>query len=106
MIKWLIGALAALVLLVVLLGLYNHYQGNTIRSQATELQVRQEKIDALEKSKKVATEVAKKNKKALANLETQTTNLKQRLKDALEDDKCAAAPIPDSASGLLNEIYR
>ncbi len=98
-------ALGALLLLCVVLAVGMAYQHSKISSQSATIASQQEVITNYENDKK-AQDVADSQLQAEKDkIAKERNKYKAQLNDALKNQECAAAPLPDNAKRVLKELY-
>ena len=98
-------ALGASVLLCIVLGIGMAYQHSKISSQASTIASQAETIGHYEQDKK-AQEVADNQLQAEKDrIAKERNKYKAQLNDALKNQACADAPLPDDAQRVLKELY-
>lgn len=103
--KVLVICLGALIIVSVAFGGLWWYRGTVIDKQTATIATQQATIAAFEKDK-AAQEVADKQLQADKDrIAKERDKYKTGMDNALKDNECANAPLPDDAQRLLNQLY-
>jgi len=98
-------ALGALVLICIVMGVWMVYQSHEISSQADTIASQQETITHFQQDKE-AQELADNQLQADKDKIAKERNMyKKKLNDALANQECTDAHLPDDAKRVLEELY-
>lgn len=98
-------ALGVLVIVCIVLGVWLHYRGVELDTQARTIATQAAQIEGFEKDKK-AQDVADKQLQAEKDrIAKERDKVKKDLKDALKGNACTNAQLPDDAKRVLKELY-
>lgn len=98
-------ALGALVLLCIVMAVGMAYQHSKISSQANTIATQASQIEGFKKDKE-AQEVADSQLQADKDkIAKERNKYKAQLDEALKNQACADAPLPDDAKRVLKELY-
>lgn len=102
LVKYLLGAL---VLICIVLAVWLGYRGSVISSQAATIATQASQLEIFEKDK-AAQEVADSQLQAEKDrIAKERDKAKRDLRDALKDNPCTDAQLPDDAKRVLKELY-
>jgi hypothetical protein len=98
-------AVAALLVLCVAFGGLWWYRGTVIDKQDAEIATQKIALDAYAKDKAAQDKADKQLQADKEKIAKELDKFKKNLHDAIKDNECANAPIPDDAKRLLQELY-
>lgn len=93
-----------LVLCASLYGMY-HHRGETVANLKAEVASQQEAISAYQRDKEAKDGADEVLRQRAAQLAKQRDNYAKQLQNALSDQECAAAPLPNDVKRVYDEIY-
>ena len=106
MTRWLLMALGASLLVLVVMVIRLDSQGSTIVSQGRTIDSMTIQIEDFKAKVKARDKAAIQNKKDREKIAVELSLTQKRLNNVIKDGVCYSEPLSDDASRMLNEIYR